>query len=270
VDGSAPATRGPWAGGHDLPITAIVCGVSRVECDGLTWPANRTDPHDATHLLLALPISIWANEILLSIVRSTSANVPLALSASRRTASQCHAEQLEQQAKDFLCLQLEMANIRVPLQSDFDRLTIPWFQYGQAVGGTRRPLQKPQRSRGWDRCDRCFLQCPNTHTPDLAHSATAGGASGAARRPLRASQGSLPDARREHQRGQRPTLCPSERPPHKVAVPVTVAPEPRCAVGLSTHYGKPFGNIREVSAVRSESESRDVTAAQSLEIMRED
>jgi hypothetical protein len=25
-----------------------------------------------------------------------------------------HAEQLEQQAKDFLCLQLEMANIRVP------------------------------------------------------------------------------------------------------------------------------------------------------------
>jgi hypothetical protein len=139
VDGSAPATRGPWAGGHDLPITAIVCGVSRVECDGLTWPANRTDPHDATHLLLALPISIWANEILLSIVRSTSANVPLALSASRRTASQCHAEQLEQQAKDFLCLQLEMANIRVPLQSDFDRLTIPWFQYGQAVGGARGP-----------------------------------------------------------------------------------------------------------------------------------
>jgi hypothetical protein len=33
-----------------------------------------------------------------------------------------HAEQLEQTSKDFPCLLLEMANMRVPLHSDFDRL----------------------------------------------------------------------------------------------------------------------------------------------------
>jgi hypothetical protein len=32
-----------------------------------------------------------------------------------------HAEQLEQTSEDFLCLLLEMANMRVPLHSDFDR-----------------------------------------------------------------------------------------------------------------------------------------------------
>ena len=33
-----------------------------------------------------------------------------------------HAEPLEQTSKDFLCLLLEMANMRVPLHKAFDRL----------------------------------------------------------------------------------------------------------------------------------------------------
>jgi len=40
--------RGQAAAGHDLSITAIVCGVSRAECDGLTWPAGRTAPQETT------------------------------------------------------------------------------------------------------------------------------------------------------------------------------------------------------------------------------
>jgi hypothetical protein len=34
-----------------------------------------------------------------------------------------HAEPLEQTSKDFLCLLLEMANMRVPLHSGFDTLS---------------------------------------------------------------------------------------------------------------------------------------------------
>jgi hypothetical protein len=33
-----------------------------------------------------------------------------------------HAEPLEQTSKDFLCLLLEMANMRVPVHRGFDRL----------------------------------------------------------------------------------------------------------------------------------------------------
>jgi hypothetical protein len=42
-----------------------------------------------------------------------------------------HAEQLEQTSKDFPCLLLEMANMRVPLHSDYDWLDLRWFQRGQ-------------------------------------------------------------------------------------------------------------------------------------------
>jgi hypothetical protein len=35
-----------------------------------------------------------------------------------------HAEQLEQTSKEFSCLLLETANMRVPLHSDYDSLAV--------------------------------------------------------------------------------------------------------------------------------------------------
>jgi hypothetical protein len=57
-----------------------------------------------------------------------------------------HTESLAKTSQEFLCLHLEVANMRVPLHSDFDWLNARWLQRRQ-VGTIDHDSDTPRHPR---------------------------------------------------------------------------------------------------------------------------